>query len=53
MCVKSYVKGFSEDYILKLKSFDRDYAKQKRKQKMKDLLGPAYRAVKGIFKGKK
>ena len=51
--VKSYVKGFSEDYILKLKSFDRDYAKQKRKQKMKDMLSPAYRAVKGIFKGKK
>ncbi|MBR3248205.1 MAG: NAD-dependent epimerase/dehydratase family protein [Clostridiales bacterium] len=51
--VKSYVNGFSKDYIIKLKRFDRDCRSQKRKQKIKDMLTPAYRAVKGVCSGKK
>ena len=51
--VKSYVNGFSKDYIIKLKRFDRDFRRQKRKQKIKYMLTPAYRAVKGVCSGKK
>lgn len=50
--VRAYVNGFTDEYVRRLKCFDRDYVSGLIKQKIKDMLGPAYRTIKKSLRRK-